>query len=79
MLSRYGYENIRLLIVEQTDLSRAIGGATDIVEKEMYSFADKSEPPTLLTLPGGYCWSNARGYRHTHYVVTILSRGTSVP
>ena len=51
VLSRYGYENIRLPIVEQTDLfARAIGGATDIVEKEMYSFADKSEPPTPLTL-----------------------------
>lgn len=51
VLSRYGYEQIRLPIVEQTDLFvRSIGGATDIVEKEMYSFADKSEPPTPLTL-----------------------------
>lgn len=51
VLSRYGYEPIRLPIVEQTDLfARAIGGATDIVEKEMYSFVDKSEPPTPLTL-----------------------------
>ncbi len=51
VLSRYGYENIRLPIVEQTDLfARAIGGATDIVEKEMYSFIDKSDPPTPLTL-----------------------------
>lgn len=51
VLSRYGYEHIRLPIVEQTDLfARAIGGATDIVEKEMYSFADKSDPPTPLTL-----------------------------
>ncbi len=51
VLARYGYEHIRLPIVEQTDLfARAIGGATDIVEKEMYSFADKSEPPTPLTL-----------------------------
>ncbi|MDN5664809.1 MAG: histidine--tRNA ligase [Psychrobacter sp.] len=51
VLGRYGYEHIRLPIVEQTDLfARAIGGATDIVEKEMYSFADKSEPPTPLTL-----------------------------
>lgn len=51
VLNRYGYENIRLPIVEQTDLfARAIGGATDIVEKEMYSFKDKSEPPTPLTL-----------------------------
>lgn len=51
VLGRYGYEQIRLPIVEQTDLfARAIGGATDIVEKEMYSFADKSDPPTPLTL-----------------------------
>lgn len=51
VLGRYGYEHIRLPIVEQTDLfARAIGGATDIVEKEMYSFADKSDPPTPLTL-----------------------------
>ncbi|MHA1177286.1 histidine--tRNA ligase [Psychrobacter faecalis] len=51
VLDRYGYEHIRLPIVEQTDLfARAIGGATDIVEKEMYSFTDKSEPPTPLAL-----------------------------
>ncbi|MDO5768940.1 MAG: histidine--tRNA ligase [Psychrobacter sp.] len=51
VLDRYGYEQIRLPIVEQTDLfARAIGGATDIVEKEMYSFTDKSNPPTPLTL-----------------------------
>ena len=51
VLGRYGYEHIRLPIVEQTDLfARAIGGATDIVEKEMYSFTDKSEPPTPLAL-----------------------------
>ncbi|WP_201532783.1 histidine--tRNA ligase [Psychrobacter ciconiae] len=51
VLSRFGFEHMRLPIVEQTDLfARAIGGATDIVEKEMYSFKDKSEPPTPLTL-----------------------------
>lgn len=51
VLGRHGYEHIRLPIVEQTDLfARAIGGATDIVEKEMYSFTDKSEPPTPLAL-----------------------------
>ena len=51
VLGRYGYEHIRLPIVEQTDLfARAIGGATDIVEKEMYSFTDKSDPPTPLAL-----------------------------
>ena len=51
VLERYGYEHIRLPLVEQTDLfARAIGGATDIVEKEMYSFTDKSDPPTPLAL-----------------------------
>lgn len=40
-----------LPIVEETQLfARAIGDATDIVEKEMYSFYDKSNPPTALTL-----------------------------
>lgn len=51
VLARYGFQQIRLPIVEQTDLFvRSIGDATDIVEKEMYSFTDKSEPPTPLTL-----------------------------
>ncbi|MEN6670850.1 histidine--tRNA ligase [Psychrobacter sp. B38] len=51
VMGRYGYEHIRLPIVEQTELfTRAIGGATDIVEKEMYSFTDKSDPPTPLAL-----------------------------
>lgn len=51
VLNQFGYQQIRLPIVEQTDLfARAIGDATDIVEKEMYSFTDKSDPPTPLTL-----------------------------
>ncbi|QKQ24180.1 histidine--tRNA ligase [Candidatus Ruthia endofausta] len=37
----YSYQNIRTPIVEKTDtFSRAIGGATDIVEKEMYSWRE---------------------------------------
>ena len=40
-LQSYGYRYIRTPILEQTALfRRAIGNATDIVEKEMYSFAD---------------------------------------
>lgn len=51
VLARFGYQQIRLPIVEETQLfARAIGDATDIVEKEMYSFTDKSDPPTALTL-----------------------------
>ena len=39
---RYGYAEIRTPIVEPTALfSRGIGEATDIVEKEMYTFADR--------------------------------------
>jgi len=37
----YGYQNIRTPIVENTDtFCRAIGGTTDIVEKEMYSWTE---------------------------------------
>lgn len=51
LMDSYGYQQIRLPIVEQTGLfARAIGDATDIVEKEMYTFLDKSTPPDSLTL-----------------------------
>jgi len=39
----YGYQEMRMPIVEKTNLfSRAIGEVTDVVEKEMYSFIDRS-------------------------------------
>ena len=42
LLSLYGYEEIRVPIVEQTSLfKRAIGEFTDVVEKEMYTFTDQ--------------------------------------
>lgn len=51
LMDAYGYQQIRLPIVEQTGLfKRAIGDATDIVEKEMYTFLDKGNPPESLTL-----------------------------
>ncbi|WP_151980778.1 histidine--tRNA ligase [Acinetobacter guerrae] len=51
LMDTYGYQQIRLPIVEQTGLfKRAIGDATDIVEKEMYTFFDKGTPPESLTL-----------------------------
>lgn len=51
LMDAYGYQQIRLPMVEQTNLfKRAIGDATDIVEKEMYTFFDKGEPPESLTL-----------------------------
>lgn len=40
--SRFGFEEIRTPILEQTALfKRGVGEDTDIVEKEMYSFTDK--------------------------------------
>ncbi|MGH8509590.1 MAG: histidine--tRNA ligase [Gammaproteobacteria bacterium] len=43
VLTSYGYEEIRLPIVEHTSLfRRSIGEDTDIVEKEMYTFADRN-------------------------------------
>ncbi|PLY04723.1 MAG: histidine--tRNA ligase [Desulfuromonas sp.] len=43
VFSRYGYAEIRVPVVEKTELfSRSIGEATDIVEKEMYTFEDRS-------------------------------------
>lgn len=43
LVHRYGYREMRFPIVEQTRLfKRSIGEATDIVEKEMYSFADRN-------------------------------------
>ncbi|MDV2470304.1 histidine--tRNA ligase [Acinetobacter chinensis] len=51
IMDAYGYQQIRLPIVEQTHLfKRSIGDATDIVEKEMYTFFDKGNPPESLTL-----------------------------
>ncbi len=39
----YGYRQIRLPMLERTELfKRAVGEVTDIVEKEMYSFEDRS-------------------------------------
>ena len=46
---RYGFAEIRIPIFEQTELyARSIGGTTDIVEKEMYTFQDRDG--TSLTL-----------------------------
>jgi len=44
LMARYAYRNIRTPILEHTDLFvRGIGEVTDIVEKEMYSFEDRSD------------------------------------
>ena len=49
----YGFKEIRIPIFEQTDLYvRSIGGTTDIVEKEMYTFPDR-DGSSLTLRPEG--------------------------
>ncbi len=44
LFAQYNFTEIRLPLLEETALfSRAIGDVTDIVEKEMYTFADKKQ------------------------------------
>jgi histidyl-tRNA synthetase len=53
-LRAYGYHNIRTPILEHTDLFvRTIGAATDIVEKEMYTFVDELNGENLALRPEG--------------------------
>jgi histidyl-tRNA synthetase len=53
-LERWGYRNIRMPLVEPTALfRRAIGEATDIVEKEMYSWRDELNAEELTLRPEG--------------------------
>ncbi len=53
IMSNYGYKEIRLPIVEKTDLfKRSIGEVTDIVEKEMYTFEDRNGDSLTLRPEG---------------------------
>ncbi len=53
ILDAYGYREIRLPIVEQTELfARSIGEVTDIVEKEMYTFPDRNGDSLTLRPEG---------------------------
>ena len=43
IFNRYGFEEIKVPILEKTELFvRTIGASTDIVEKEMYTFTDRN-------------------------------------
>lgn len=53
VLRSYGYQEIRMPVVEQTDLfKRSIGEVTDIVEKEMYTFDDRNGDSLTLRPEG---------------------------
>ncbi|GAB3531010.1 histidine--tRNA ligase [Photobacterium alginatilyticum] len=53
VVSAYGYNEIRMPIVESTHLfKRAIGEVTDVVEKEMYTFDDRNGDSLTLRPEG---------------------------
>ncbi len=53
IVSRYGYQEIRFPLLEQTELfRRSIGEVTDIVEKEMYTFPDRNNLSLTLRPEG---------------------------
>lgn len=53
LMTGYGYQEIRLPIVEMTELfKRSIGEVTDIVEKEMYTFQDRNGDSLTLRPEG---------------------------
>lgn len=55
-VASYGYSEIRFPIVEMTELfKRSIGEVTDIVEKEMYTFADRNGDSLTLRPEGTAC------------------------
>lgn len=64
LMATYGYREIRMPLVESTDLfCRSIGEVTDIVEKEMYTFEDRNGD--MLTLrPEGTASCVRAGIQH---------------
>ncbi|MCK4608659.1 MAG: histidine--tRNA ligase [Gammaproteobacteria bacterium] len=53
LASMYGYQEIRFPLLEQTELfQRTIGEVTDIVAKEMYTFADRNGDSLTLRPEG---------------------------
>ena len=53
LLAGYGYQEIRLPILEFTELfARGIGEGTDVVDKEMYTFLDRNEESLTLRPEG---------------------------
>ena len=74
LFARYAFAEIRLPIVERTELfSRSIGETTDIVEKEMYTFTDR-DGSSLTLRPEGTA-SLVRAYvEHALYQHAAVSK-----
>ncbi len=53
ILSRFGFEPVRTPLIEEAQLfARSVGEATDIVQKEMYRFTDRSDTAIALRPEG---------------------------
>ena len=64
VLDSYGYSEIRMPVLEQTELfKRSIGEVTDIVEKEMYTFEDRNGD-SLTLRPEGTAGCVRAGEQH---------------
>ena len=64
LLQAYSYKEIRMPVVESTDLfCRSIGEVTDIVEKEMYTFEDRNGD-SLTLRPEGTASCVRSGIQH---------------
>ena len=64
LFNSYGYRELRTPIIEPTELfSRGIGEVTDIVEKEMYTFADRNGD-SLSMRPEGTASCVRAGIQH---------------
>ena len=53
LFERYAYQEIRTPILEKTELfTQTLGAATDVVEKEMYTFNDRNDESLSLRPEG---------------------------
>ena len=75
VLDRFHFQEIRLPILEKTELfARSIGAETDIVEKEMYTFIDKQvtmRPEATASLMRAYIEHSLHAARPVQRLFTI--------
>ena len=74
LFENFGFKDIRIPVMERTELfSRSIGEETDIVEKEMYTFADRKGD--LITLRPEATASIVRSYiQHRLYAADPVQK-----
>lgn len=74
LFENFGFRDIRIPIMERTELfSRSIGEETDIVEKEMYTFADRKGD--MITLRPEATASIVRSYiQHSLYAADPVQK-----